>query len=358
MSKRKEHILAVQSAIDDLKNKKFNVSLLSIDSKGRAIASVANIYEHAKVLNDLGYSVTVITEKNDYTSVESWMGAEYSSLPHVSAESQKLQIKMNDFLIIPEVYGNVLEQTANLPCKKVVFAQAYDLMLDYMPPGTSWTKFGVFDCITTSETQKNYIQSVIKNVNCHIIPVGIPDYFKPSDKPKKPVVAINCRQTRDTMKIIKTFYLKYPQFKWISFKSITDMSRSDFANVLSSCCLSVWVDEISGFGTFPLESMKCGTPVIGLVPNLAPEWMEKENGYWTDNVLNIPDMVASYMKDWLEDVSHDEVLNNMKSLDQKYTEAEQKQKIEEVYTTLFNNRIKELEGLLLKIEGVEEVTNG
>ena len=44
--------------------------------------------------------------------------------------------------------------------------------------------------------------------------------------------------------------------------------------------MSVWVDRISGFGTFPLESMMSNTPVIGSLPILKPDWLTNDNGVW------------------------------------------------------------------------------
>jgi hypothetical protein len=59
------------------------------------------------------------------------------------------------------------------------------------------------------------------------------------------------------------------------------ITQKDFANFLKDSFVSVWVDNESAFGTFPLESMISGTPVIGKIPNLKPDWMSENNGVWT-----------------------------------------------------------------------------
>ena len=38
--------------------------------------------------------------------------------------------------------------------------------------------------------------------------LGIPEIFTPSDKPKMPIVTIHTREPRETMKIVKSFYVK------------------------------------------------------------------------------------------------------------------------------------------------------
>jgi len=49
------------------------------------------------------------------------------------------------------------------------------------------------------------------------------------------------------------------------------------------------------------------TPVIGKVPNMKPSWMNDNNGVWTYELNNIPDIVAEFIQNWLEDNINDEL---------------------------------------------------
>ena len=49
-------------------------------------------------------------KKHNYKGVESWLGTDYSELPHSNIESGELKVGPQDFVIIPELYGNTLEQ--------------------------------------------------------------------------------------------------------------------------------------------------------------------------------------------------------------------------------------------------------
>jgi glycosyltransferase involved in cell wall biosynthesis len=151
-----------------------------------------------------------------------------------------------------------------------------------------------------------------------------------------------CRDDRTTSKIVKSFYLKYPLYSFVTFRDIKNMSRQDLAGVLNEYFLSVWVDETSSFGTFPVESMKCGTPVIGKVPMIQPEWISEKNGVWLFDELQIPEAIAIFCKNFFEDLEDTELLNEMKTIDSKYSEKEQVKQIKEVYTQIFDNRISEL----------------
>lgn len=341
--------------IKNLEEKKSNMYFFVMDTKGNATAGMANIYKHVKTLIELGYNAKILHEKTEFTSVESWLGKEYSELPHVSIEEQQLKVKADDFVFIPEIFANVMEQTANLPCKRIVISQAYDYVLEMLMPGKKWSDYGITECITTTEKQSEHLKNLMSgNLQTHVIPVSIPKYFKPYEKPKKPIIAINTRDQRDTVKIFKTFYLKYPHLKWVTFRDMRGMSMKNFAQNLSECCVSVWVDDVSGFGTFPIESMKCNIPVLGKVPNMVPEWMEDKNGLWTHDFNSIPDILANYIQAWLEDSSPEELYEKMGEMNNKYNDEQQKEKILEVYQKVVDNRVNEFK---LQLETLQPVNN-
>ena len=141
------------------------------------------------------------------------------------------------------------------------------------------------------------------------------------------------------------------------------MSRYKFAEQLSESFVSVWVDDVSGFGTFPIESMKCGVPVIGKVPNMVPEWMNDRNGMWTNNINNIVDILGNYVQAWLEDLEPKEMYDEMDTTHVNYTEKNQKNLIEEYFDSLVKKYVTNLKAEQLEIENnitkiKNETTNG
>ena len=323
-----------------------------MDTKGNPVASVANIYEHVRILRELGYNASILHEKNDYTPV-TWLGEGYSDIPHMSAESKDVKINPQDFIIIPEIYTNVIEQLSKLPGQRIVLCQSYDYILDMLTPGKNWRDFGVTKCITTTEGQKTYINNLFSNtIDVSIIPVGIPDYFKPTDKDKKPIVSVVARDQRDLIKIFKAFYLKYPHLKWITFRDMRGLPREVFAKDLSESCLAVWVDDIAGFGTFPLEAMKSQVPVVGKVPNMVPSYISDKNGLWVYDVNTIPDLISNYVQAWLEDNEPSNLYEEMSKVNDQFTMSEMATKVKEVYEGIFNERKEELiKKLPKKLEG-------
>ena len=314
-----DRILKIEESISNLKDKKNKIYFFVQDTKGNAKASVRYIYQMANVLLKQGYNPIILHEKPDYFGVSSWLGEQYSNIPHQSIEGQNLQVAPEDFIIIPEIFGYVMSQLTNVKCTKIVLSQAYDQIFETLQPGQSWTQFGFTKCITTSDTQKKYISQYIKNVSTDIIEPVTSEIFQKSKYPAKPIIAISSREQRDAINVIKSFYQRYPQFRWITFRDMRGLTEEEFANTLKDCMLSVWDDRTSAFGTFPLESMKCGVPVIGVIPKMVPEWMNEDNGIWIQDELNLVNFIGEYIQNWLEDNISEEVYNGMEKCSLTYS---------------------------------------
>jgi hypothetical protein len=342
MEKIDETLKNIESAIEKIKNKDSKIIFLSPDTKGTARASVAYIHRQALALKNAGYPVSILHEKNDYIKAEGWLGEEFVGLEHKSIENNDLTVGPQDIIVIPEIYGNVFEQILQLPVQKVILAQSYDYLLDSFSPGRSWLDFDVSSCITTSKTVADTIKEMVPMADVNFIEPMIPEYFSPNELPQMPVVAIHCREQRKAAKIIKSFYLKYPLYRFISFKDMHGMTERDFAKNLKECALSVWVDDDSTFGTFPIESMKCNVPVIGKVPNLIPEWMNDDNGIWVYDENQIADLVFNFMKNWMEDNLPENLSKVNETVAGKYTSEIFEKATIETFSMLFDRNVAKL----------------
>lgn len=342
MEKIDATISNIEQAIGKIQNKENKIVFLSPDTKGTARASVAYIYRQALTLQKAGYNVSILHEKNDYIKPGSWLGTEYDALIHESIEDNKLTVGPQDYIVVPEVYGNIFEQIQQLPIDKIILVQSYDYLLDPFAPGKSWADFEVSECITTSKTVADMITELSGMQGIEFINPGISDIFQPATAPVKPLVAIHCREQRKAAKIIKSFYLKYPLFRFISFKDMHGMTETDFSNNLRDCALSVWIDDDSTFGTFPIESIKSNVPVIGKVPGIIPEWMTDDNGIWVYDENQIPDLIFNYMKNWMEDALPDNLVNVSTTLEGKYSMESFEKATVDLYATLMEKKIVKL----------------
>ena len=341
----------VKQSIQNLRDKQARIYFLVQDTKGNAKASVRLIYQMAKSLKDNGFNPTILHEKADYSGVAAWLDKEYMELPHKAIEGQNLEISPEDFVVIPEVFGYVMDQVKQLPCAKIVLTQQYSHMLETLQPGQSWNQFGFMKCITTSNKQKEYIERVMRQSSFDIIEPYITDLFTPKKTPAMPIIGIHTKDQSDAINIIKTFYLKFPQYRWFTFRDLRGLSEKEFANSLSECFVTAWIDNQSGFGTFPLESMKSNVPVIGKVPDLAPDWMTEDNGIWITDQTLFADVIADFVQNWLEDNINPVIYEEMKKTVEQLSD---KQKFESTVVTLFsgylNSRADSFEEQISKTE--------
>jgi hypothetical protein len=341
----------VQLSIQNLREKKARIYFFVQDTKGNAKASIRLIYQMADALKKDGFNPIMLHEKNDYVGVASWLGEEYMTLPHKAIEGQNLEISPEDFLIIPEIFGFIMEQVSKLPCAKIVLTQQYSNMLETLQPGQSWAQFGFYKCITTSNLQKDYIERVMRQSTFDIVKPYIGESFSPKPTPPMPIVAVHTKEQSDAVNLIKTFYLKFPQYRWFTFRDLRGLSEKDFAKSLKECFLSIWIDDKSGFGTFPLESMACGVPTIGKIPDLQPEWMTEDNGIWVTDVTLMSDFIADFIQNWLEDGIKPELYDHMKETVVKYQNKQEfETSVVNLFETFLTTRADSFEEQITKTE--------
>jgi hypothetical protein len=345
----KEKILI---SIENLKSKKCRLYFMVQDTKGNAKGSIRYIYQIAMNLKNNGFNPIILHEKNDYFGVAKWLGEDYmTKIPHKSLEQQNLEISPEDFIIIPEIFGYVMEQIKDMPCGKIVLTQSYRYMLETLQPGQTWNQFGFLKCITTTVKQKEYIESIMRGVTVDVLEPKISEVFTNNGVPPMPVIAVHSREQSDTVNLIKAFYLKFPQYRWFTFKDMRGMTEKEFANSLKECFLGVWIDRESGFGTFPLECMATGVPLIGLLPDLQPVWMKESNGIWVDDLVLMPDFIADFSQNWLEDNIKPELYSEITETAKEFQNHEKfKDETIELFSKYINSRLESFESQFSKTE--------
>ena len=360
-----EKINKINKSLENIKNKKLKFLFCVADTQ-IPVASTYEVYFHATVVKKMGYEVTILTERGDYV-IPTWIESELTEHKHVSMMDAKLTVGPEDVMVIPEVFTNIMEQTKDLPCVRIVLFQSVDYMLNSLLPGTDWKSFNITNVITTSLSLKEFIQTYygVNKFNTKVYNIGIPDYFKDTDVPKKPIISIVGRNSNEISKIVKMFFSKYPQYSWITFdpmltktKPPQPMRRVEFANRLRENFAAIWVDRIASFGTFPLECMKSGVLPICLKPDITPEYIidrDEDNiavgvnsqaGIWTSDYYEIPSIIADAILNYLQDGIPDSLYNNMKEVSEKYNQKNAEEQLVKIYGEFLNERIELFENMI------------
>jgi uncharacterized protein YeaC (DUF1315 family) len=340
----------LESALDRLEKKQNVIYFLAYDTKDHARAAIKHIYDMALALKSNGYNAKILTEDKTYTGVKNWLDESYDIIPIVSIKEDKVELNIDDVIVIPEAYSNILPQLSNIMCGKIMLVQQKEYMFETLAIGSRWSDYGFDRCITTTEKAKKYILDYFPESLVYIIPPYIGDNFTPSEKPKKPYIAISCRDRLQHRKLVSEFYLKFPQLRWVTFRDMIQMSYLEFSDALKECVASVWIDDESTFGTFPLESMKCGVTVIGKLPSTEPDWIS-ENGLWTYDGDKVVELLGGYVLAWIEgaDIT-EEVKDKMKQSVLPYDKTTHNNITLSIFGTLISQRVDKIKHNLEKIK--------
>lgn len=273
-------------------------------------------------------------------------------------EFQPLSVSPEDFLIIPEGFPDVMSNTVQTACKRIVLAQSWFYVLNALQPGQTWQHFGIQDVISVSDAITEYLGSVMPGLKVKDMKQGINrDLFKVPVKmsDKKPVVVYSANRGHEnklkTINLIKTFYMFYPHLRWIRFVELANMSREEFAERLSTSAFALYTDDIAGFGTLPLEAMAVGTHVVGWASFGGKEYMNENNGFWTNNgdIFQTAEVLGVAIDKWLNGELDNPLIQEEyeKTLSNYTLEGEKKQFLN-IINEYKNERINELEGIKTK----------
>lgn len=341
MDKEKVAIMKarIEEQISKIDNKEFSLYFYVIDSKGVPSGSLSYIYDIAFGLSEMGYNVGMMHSEEDFVGVEEWLGKKYADLPHYNVEKKSIDVSPSDILFIPEIYSNVMTATRKLPCLRVAILQSFDKLTEFIPFGATWGDLGIFKAITTTKSNAKRLKAYFPYVNVDVVTPKISNVFTDGDALKKLIVNVVTRDPSDVNKIVKPFFWQYPMYKWVAFRDLRGLSREEFSKALQEAAITVWADDTTDFGYIPLEAMKCGSIVVGKVPETMPEWLLEHgedyeglstSGIWVENFSTLPSVLASVIRTWTMDEIPSEINDKSKELVSKYTEGKQLQDIKTV----------------------------
>jgi len=356
MAENKEIILErVNNEINKIANKESNLFFFVIDTKGNPSGSLEYIYNLALIAQEGGYNVTMVYQEEEFVGVGDWLGEEYVNLKHQDISKGETQVGPSDVLFIPELFSNVMIQTKKFPCKRVVILQNYNYVLEQSTVAAQWGDYGIFDVITNTEENERLIKDVFPYLRTTVIKPYLSDNFCKTINPKDLVVNIVAKEQTDINKIIKPFYWKYFQYKWVSFKDLRGLSKEEFARSLRTSPITIWVDEDTNFGYSALEAMKSGAIVIAKVPTENIEWAITEDGrltnacVWFNSFHDVQRILASVVRGVVTEKVPEEIEKAQDEIVNQYTKDNTATAFNEFLTNTLNERKKELEAIIEQV---------
>jgi len=351
-----------------------------------ASGGVSVLFKNAQILKEAGYNVVVVYEprvdqKASYdASVKakkrieiyepfnpSWLGnlAESVELQCLgegeikfndgkTVECTPLTLNAEDFFFIPEGFPNIMEKTAQLPCKRIVLVQSWYYILNSLNINQKWQHFGIKDVISVSDGITEYLNAVMPGLSIKQYSQSIDrSLFKSVDMvDKNPVIAFMPGRSQDAVlksyNVIKTFYSFFPHLSWIRVDELKGLSKEEYAERLGAAALCLYTDEIAGFGTMPLEAMASGTHVVGWTPLGGKEYMKQTNGFWAQNgdIFQLAELLGMAAERWLTGkLDGEAVTKEYEDTLLKYAPEKEKESFINIINEYKNERITELNQL-------------
>ena len=352
-----ETVDRIKKELEKIKDKSFNVYFYVIDTKGVPSGSLLYIYKIAYELKELGYNVTMLHNETDFVGIGQWAEKKYADLKHAKTNDRGITTSPSDFLIIPEIYTDIMSQTKNLPCKRVILLQNFDYMTRIIPVGVHPYEYGITDVIVNTNANEKLVRDNLPRMSVKKIRPGISSaMFRANEKPKKMIVNFVVKDGNDASRIVKPFFWKYPQLKWVTFAQLANLPQDIFADALRDAAITVVVDEDTSFGYAALEALKAGCIVIAKIPENTPDWMLNEKGeltdsiVWVDTLNEAADIIANLVAMWVRDDVPEELYDEIEKTAGTYTMDWMKEDIKSVFVDgLFAERKEEIEKALEEV---------
>lgn len=360
MDKKKQKIIEnIEKEISRIDKKENKIYFFVIDAKGVPSGSLEYIYNLALMAKEEGYDVAMLHTEEEFEGVASWLGEEYASLPHYNVNKGEVGTSPSDLLFIPEIYSQVMNQTKNLPCKRVVILQNYDFVVEQMPYAAQWGDFGIMEGITNSDYQAAEINEVFPYVKLTKVTPYISKVFGNTIEPKKMIINVIAKDQSDIKKIVKPFYWKYNHLRWVSFKELRNLPKLEFAKALRDGAITIIVDEDASFMYSALEAMKSGSIVMVKVPTTEVEWASGDElpncCVWFNDYDTLHKQIASVVRAWITDKVPPILAEEAKKTVEKYTRENSKKEFIDYVDKVLGKRKKEMEELLTQVKKQEEV---
>lgn len=348
----------IEKEITRINKKENRIFFFVIDTKGVPSGSLEYIYNLALIAKAEGYDVSMLHTEEEFVGVGAWLGEEYTSLPHYNVNKGEVGTSPSDILFIPEIYSQVMNQTKNLPCKRVAILQNYDYVVEQMPYAAQWGDFGIMEGITNSDYQAAELNEAFPYVKLKKVTPYISKIFGNTITPKKMVINVIAKDQSDIKRIVKPFYWKYPYFKWVSFKELRNLSKEDFATALREGAITIVVDESASFSYSALEAIKSGSITMVKVPDTTLDWADGDElpncCVWFNDYDTLHKQLASVVRSWITDKIPAVLDEEGKKVLSKFSFDKTKKEFLEYVDSVLGKRKAEMEELLTQVKKQEE----
>jgi glycosyltransferase involved in cell wall biosynthesis len=242
--------------------------------KDIAAGGVRRLYRHVEILTKHGFDAYVLHHEPKFRMT--W----FDSDAPVCYWDANFNMTPHDILVIPERHSSVMRQTIGAKCKRVIISLNWANIFAALPEGDNWNSYQIKDVIAGGIYERDFIFATM-GISSSIIHQGIDtNLFKPSTDKKIVITYMSAKQARYTQVINGIFRATYPDFSYIPFLPIENISHAEVADALSRSAIFLAQSFPEGVSRKALEAMASGCLVVGFAGHGSLEFMHHlENCY-------------------------------------------------------------------------------
>ena len=218
---------------------------------------IKTLYRHVQRLAGMGFDAWIVHQQRPF--LVTWHGYEAPAL----WLSERPQFAPQDVLVIPEVMPQIMQQTASFAGERIVIALSWSPTYWNLPPGQTWSSYGIKNIITKSPLIQRYLRwsmgieatLISEYVNC--------ERYCFTPEAKRPKVSYLTRKDRSAGWLQSVLCAKGGPFSDLEWMPLRELSEDEYARHLRETSVYVTTNMQEGMNTSVLEAMACGCLVVG-----------------------------------------------------------------------------------------------
>ena len=215
------------------------------------------LYQHVEILNRNGYKAAILHKDQGFcVAGMPSVPVRYISVPNT--------LGMNDYVVIPEGFPNIMNLLKDLPLNRIVIALSWKYVYQTLQDFQDWRAFNIQKVLVNSFFVGDMIRWAMNISTIHAT-IGVnPLLYKYEPEKKTAQVSFIKRKAICFEEFQRILYSRNPAFiEKITWRGMEGLDETDYAREIRQSRVFLNLSTAEGFPHSMMEAMRAGTLVAG-----------------------------------------------------------------------------------------------